>query len=66
MVLRGDRNEADGNLNQLLNLRGEDDAQILQWLNKKQQNYACIDVQNELLQTMSITFLREIADEVRF
>jgi len=65
LALRGDGDEMDGNFNQLLKLRGEDDPKILEWISKKREKYTCGDIQNEILQMMSTTVSREIADDIR-
>ena len=57
----GDGNESDGNFMQLPHLRVLDDSKITDMLQKKTNKYTSPQIQNELIQLMSIKVLREIA-----
>ena len=59
--LRGDGDEEDGNFMQLLRLRADDDPDLVAWLQRKQNKYTSHEIQNEILKTMAISVLRNIA-----
>ena len=56
--MRGDGDESDGNLQQLLCMKAADD--LADWLKRKENVYTSPDIQNELLKTMGIQLLRTI------
>ena len=64
LPIRGDGNESNSNYMQLLKLRGEDDARILEWLTKKTDKYTSVDMQNEMLKTMALHILRQIIESL--
>ena len=47
--LRGHDNDENFNFMQLLKLCGEEDIQILEWLNQITDKYMSSDIQNEML-----------------
>ena len=53
LPLRGDGDETDSNLHQLLFLRGEDYPPIHQFPQRQQLKYTAHEVQNELLSIMA-------------
>ena len=59
--LWGDGDEEDGNFMQLLRLRADDDPDLVAWLQHKQNKYTSQEIQNEILKTMAISVLRNIA-----
>ena len=63
--LRGDKSDEDSNFIQLLKMDIEEDAKFSDWLDKKANKYVSHDIQNELLKTMALSVLRELADSVR-
>lgn len=65
LPLRGDGNEIDSNLHQLLVLRGEDYPPIHQFLQRQQLKYTAHEVQNELLSVMAQQILRHIAQQIQ-
>ena len=65
LALRGDGDEHDGNLMQLLRLRAQDQPQLLTWLEKKKDKYVSPQIQNEILGVISTTVLKEIASAIR-
>ena len=65
LPLRGHGKECDCNFFQLLKLRGEDDPRVEVWLRKKTDKHISADVQNEILKTMALHVLRQVADSVR-
>ena len=54
LPIRGDGNESNSNYMQFLKLRGEDDAQIFEWLKKKTDKYTSVDIQNRMLKTIAL------------
>ena len=60
LALRGDGDESDSNFMQLLNLRGEDDPMVTEWLHRKYK-HASHEIQDEFLKIMSLQVLRRIA-----
>ena len=65
LALRGDDNDENSNLMQLLKLRSADVPQLKQWLEKKTEKYTSHDVQNEILILMANQVIRDVADEIR-
>ena len=61
LPLRGDQDESDGNFIQLLKLRGEDDPKLFTWIKRKTNKYTSGDMQNEMLEVMALSVLREVA-----
>ena len=49
LALRGDGSDVSSNLTQLLNVRAEDNPQILQWISKKACKHIHPENQNEML-----------------
>ena len=60
LALRGSGGGEDSNFIQLMKLQGMDDSRILDWIGKKSNKYTTADMQNEILQVMSLKVLREI------
>ncbi len=65
LALRGDGDEVDGNLQQLLRMKAEEDSNLTEWLKRKENVYTSPDIQNELLKLMGFQVLREIATELQ-
>ena len=65
LPLRGEGNDTDSNLHQLLVLRGEDHPSIHEFLGRQQLKYTSHDVQNELLSIMAQQILRRIAEQIQ-
>ena len=65
LALRGDGDEQDSNLMQLLQLRGEDYEPIRKFLGKQQLKYTSHQVHNELLSIMSLQLLRQVASHIQ-
>lgn len=61
LALRGDGDEGDSNIHQLLLLRGEDFPSMTKFLERKQLKYSSHEVQNEFLSIMALQVLRKIA-----
>ena len=64
LAIRGSGDDKDSNFTQLLTLRSEDDGRIVDWLSKKTDKYASHDMQNEMLQVMALSMLRDIAASI--
>ncbi len=65
LAMRGDGNESDGNLQQLLRMKAEEDPNLAQWLKRKEDVYTSPDIQNEVIKVMGLQVLREIASELQ-
>ena len=65
LPIRGDGDDTDRNYTQLLTVRGEDDSRMLEWLKRKNEKYTCAEVQNEMLQIMALSMLRDISQNFR-
>uniref|UniRef100_A0A8C4QSI2 TTF-type domain-containing protein n=1 Tax=Eptatretus burgeri TaxID=7764 RepID=A0A8C4QSI2_EPTBU len=66
LPLRGDDDDddEDGNLFQLIKLRGQTDDHVQRWLKKGTIKYLSKDIQDEQLQIMGLSLLRNIAANV--
>ena len=65
LALRGDGDEKDSNLLQLLMLWAEDKACIKPMLEKKRMKYTCHEIQNEILSVMAKAVLRKIVIQLQ-
>ena len=61
LAMRGDKDEADGNLKQLLRMKSEEDPNLAEWLKRKENVYTSPDIQNEILKTMGLQISRKLA-----
>ena len=61
LAFRGDSTETDSNFFQLLCLRSEDNSQLVDWVKQKANKYTSPQIQNEMLETMAMRVLRDIA-----
>ena len=59
LPLRGDQGQ--GNFDQLILLRAEDDPSLLEWIRKKADKFTSPEIQNEILKIMALKLLRTIA-----
>ena len=57
--LRGDKSDEDSNFIQLLKIDIEEDVKFSDWIDKKANKYVFHDIQNKLLKTMALSFLRQ-------
>ena len=64
ITLRG-HDDNESNFLQLFKLWGHDNHDMNNWLEKKGDNYLSPDIQNELIQLMSLSILRSIASSVQ-
>ena len=65
LALRGDGDEVDSNLHQILVLRGEDYSAMSKFLERQQLKYTSPEVQNELLSIMALQILRNVAANIQ-
>ena len=65
LALRGDDDDQDGNLKQLIHMKAYSDTMLKNWLVKKDNVYTSPEIQNEIIQTMSLQVLREIMAELQ-
>ena len=60
------KSEEDSNFHQLLFLRSLDDQDLERWLNSGSKiNYFSPEIQNEILEIMSLQVLREVAKNIQ-
>ncbi|KAL5486927.1 hypothetical protein EMCRGX_G019467 [Ephydatia muelleri] len=69
LALRGDGSDVSSNLTQLLNVRAEDNPQILQWISKKACKHVHPENQNEIefveLYYLSVIDAQSIVDAIK-
>ena len=65
LPLRGAGDDSNSNFSQINLLRGEDDPEFITWLNKKRFKYDCPEIQNEILNIMGQTIVRDLASKMR-
>lgn len=63
--MRGDKDEADGNLKQLLRMKSKEDPNLAEWLKRKENFYISPDIQNEILKTMGLQISRKLAADIQ-
>ena len=64
LPLRGHGDGADSNFTQLLRLRAFDAPAVLPWMEKKTDKYTSSDIQNECLQIMALSILRQTSASI--
>ena len=64
IALRG-HDDKESNFLQLFKLRGCDNDDMSNWQEKKRDRYLSPDIQNEVIQLMSLSILRSIASSVQ-
>ena len=57
LAMRGDGDESDSNLHQLLKMKSEDDTNLNNWLKRKENVYTSPDIQNEIIKVMALQVL---------
>ena len=65
LALRGDSDEVDSNLHQLLVLHGEDYSAMSKFLEKQQLKYTSPEVQNGFISVMALQILRNAAANIQ-
>ena len=63
--MRGDGNESDGNLQQLLQMNAKEDPNLAQWLKRKEDVYTSPDIENEVIKVMGLQVLQDIVKELQ-
>ena len=65
LPLRGYSNDKNSNLYQLLTFRGQDDPELLHWIERKHgRKYTSHETQNEMLKVMALQILRNVATNI--
>ena len=64
LAFRGDGDESDGNLQQLLCLQREKHPNLAHWLKRKEIVYKSSQIQNEMIKTLGLQVLRNIATDI--
>ena len=62
---RGDGDDKDSNLMQLLALRAQKGSELHAWMERKSDRYLSRDMQNELLKTMALMVLSKIGQTIK-
>ena len=65
LPIRGDGKEVDGNFQQLLRMKAEEDPKLARWLKRKEDVYTSPDVQNEVIKVMGLQVLRDIVSDLQ-
>lgn len=65
LPIRGDGKEVDGNFQQLLTMKAEEDPKLARWLKRKENVYTSPDVQNEVIKVMGLQVLRDIVSDLQ-
>lgn len=58
LAMRGDGNTSDGNLQQLLQMKAEEDPNLAEWLKRKEDVYTSPDIQNKVIKEMGLHVFR--------
>ena len=61
LPLRGDGDESDGNLQQVLRMKALRDPNLTEWLKRRENVYTSPDIQNEIIKLMGINISRDMA-----
>ena len=61
LALRGNKDESDSNLHQLLSMKARDDTNLLEWLRRKENVYTSPDIQNEII---NLHIMRDITSKL--
>ena len=64
LALRGDGDETNSSFIQLLKLRQIEDPRIKKWMEKKTNKYTAHDMQDEIIETMATTVLKELGKDI--
>ena len=55
----------NSNFHQLLNLRAQENPEIIEWLRKRDEKYTSPEIQNELLEAMALGMMRQISANIQ-
>jgi len=61
----GHNDDSDRNFIQLLKLQGEEDSDLLEWLQKKVSKYTSPNIQNYLIKLMAVHIMRNISEKLQ-
>ena len=64
LPLRGHYDDSDGNLYQLLRLQGGEDAELIEWLQRRVNKYTSPEIQNDLIKVMAMQVMRKISEKL--
>lgn len=65
LPVRGDKEEVDGNLKQLLQFKAESDTNLAGWLKRKENVYTSPDIQNEMIKLMGVAVLQNVVSSLQ-
>lgn len=65
LALRGNKDESDSNLHQLLLMKARDDATLREWLKRKENVYTSPDIQHEIVKLMGLQILRDSTSKLQ-
>ena len=65
LLIRGDGNESDRNFQQLLQLKAEEDPNLVEWLRRKENVYTSPEIQNEIIKVMGLHILRDVSADLQ-
>ena len=57
--------EENSNFHQLLNLRAQENPEIIEWLQKRDEKYTSPEIQNELLEAMALGMMWQIFPNIQ-
>ena len=57
--------EENSNFHQLLNLRVQENPEIIEWLRKRDDKYTSPEIQNELLEAITLCMMGQISANVQ-
>ncbi len=65
LPFRGDKEEYDSNVIQLLRMKAESDSILSEWLKRKENVYTSPVIQNEMIKMMALSILRSIISTIK-
>ena len=65
LAVRGDGNKSDGNFQQLLRMKAEDDPNLAEWLQRKENVYTSPAIQNEIIKVMGLQVLQDVCADLQ-
>ena len=57
--------DENSNFHQLLNLRAQENPEIIEWLRERDEKYISPEIQNELLEAMALGMMRQISANIQ-
>ena len=52
-------------VNDMLNLRAQENPEIIEWVRKRDEKYTWTEIQNELLEAMALGMMRQISANIQ-